>query len=124
MWGDKMAKGFLLDENNDIVTRDGKFVMINDNKLTGQTLRTILGTAKGEWFRNANEGIDQAFMIGKGVTEDMQRTQIEEACLQVDGNLHVSEFHSETDKKTRVATITFTATDANDNEITVETQYE
>lgn len=119
-----MAKGFLLDENNDIVTRDGKFVVIKDNELTGQTLRTTLGTVKGEWFRNADEGIDQAFMIGKGVTEDMQRTQIEEACLQVDENLYVSEFHSETDKKTRTATITFTAKDRNDNEITVETQYE
>lgn len=119
-----MAKGFLLDENNDIVVRDGKFVIINDSELTRQTLRTVLGTEKGEWFRNADEGIDFAFMIGKSITEDMQRTQIEEACLQVDENLYVSEFHSETDKKTRTATITFTATNRNDNKITVETQYE
>lgn len=119
-----MAKGFLLDENNDIVIQDGKFVMIDDTELKRQTLQTILGTEKGEWFRNANEGIDHAFMIGKGITEDMQRTQVEEACLQVDENLYVSEFHSETDKKTRTAKITFVAKDENDNGITVETQYE
>ena len=119
-----MAKGFLLDENNDIVIQNGKFVMIEDTKLKSQTLRTILETEKGEWFRNADEGIDHSFMIGKGITKDMQRTQVEEACLQVDENLHVSAFYSETDKKTRHAIIKFVATDKNNDEITIETQYE
>lgn len=102
-------KGFLLDENGDVVIENGQLKVISDTDLKAQTLRTLIGTNKGEWFMNENEGIYRAFMIGKGITEDMQRTQIQDACSQIDENLHLDKFEVVTDKQKRVSAINFSA---------------
>lgn len=93
--------------NGDIVIANGNIAMIEGNELTAQTLRTVMGTNKGEWFLNENEGIDRYQLLGKGITKDMQLMQCQDACSQVDENLNITEFNSGLDKPTRKASLTF-----------------
>lgn len=115
-------RGFLLDEKGDIVIENGSIALVENEHLKAQTLRTVMGTNKGEWFLNDEEGIDFNFMLGKGITEDMQLAQCKDACNQVDTSLTVVDFHREVDKATRKAEINFKA--QGDNvDITVSQSY-
>ena len=116
-------KGFLLDEKGDIVIENGQLVMISGNELKAQTLRTVMGTNKGEWFYNNDEGIDFSFMLGKGITDEMRLAQCKDACSQVDESLYVSEFNCEVENKTRKSTIQFVAKNDNNTEITFSEVY-
>ena len=49
--------GFALDENNDILIKDNQIQMINGSELTKQTIQTVIGTNKGEWCLNEDEGM-------------------------------------------------------------------
>ena len=113
-------KGFLLDENGDIVIakeKSGKQIqMVEGNDLIAQKIMTVLGTNIGEWFLDDTEGIDFDFIIGKGITEDMLMTQIYSGVHQVSESFYVSDFNVDIDKKTRTATISFTV---EDNGITI-----
>ncbi len=115
-------KSFAIDESGDIVIENGDIEMVEDEELTGQTLQTVLGTNKGEWFNDWDEGINFANVLGKGITDDMRIAEVEDAIEQVSEDLYLSEFTSSTEN--RVTTITFTATDREtDAEITVETDW-
>ena len=116
-------QGFKLDSNGDVMLENGKISIVSGTDLTVQTLKTVIGTNKGEWFMNDDEGIDFDSVIGKGITEDMQRAEIIDACGQVDQNLQLTEFSSETDKKTRAAILAFTAVNQSGEEIRVERDY-
>ena len=116
-------QGFKLDSNGDVLIESGKISMTSGTDLTAQTLQTVAGTNKGEWFLNEDEGIDFDSVIGKGITEDMQRAEMSDACKQVDENLQLTEFHRELDKKTRAATLYFTAVNQSGEEIRVERGY-
>ena len=116
-------QGFKLDSNGDVLIENGKISMTSGTDLTAQTLQTVAGTNKGEWFLNEDEGIDFDSVIGKGITEDMQRAEMSDACKQVDENLRLTEFHRELDKKTRAATLYFTAVNQSGEEIRVERGY-
>lgn len=109
--------GFLLDEKGDIVIENGSIATVSDNELTAQTLRTIMGTNKGEWFMDEEEGIRFSYLLGKGITDDMRLAQAKDACRQVDESLYVTEFKVEVDKETRGSRMTFKA--QNDNETVV-----
>jgi hypothetical protein len=108
-------KGFLLDENGDIVLsneKSGKQIQIvSGNDLIAQKIQAVLGTNKGEWFLDGSEGVDFDYLIGKGITEDMIRSQIEDGVHQVSEALYLSEFNVAIDKKSRTATINFTVED-------------
>lgn len=58
-------RGFLLDSNGDVVIENNKIVMIDGQNLKAQTVRTLLGTNKGEWFGNEEEGISFKNILGK-----------------------------------------------------------
>ena len=116
-------QGFKLDSNGDVMLENGKISIVSGTDLTVQTLKTVIGTNKGEWFMNDDEGIDFDSVIGKGITEDMQRAEIIDACGQVDQNLQLTEFSSETAKKTRAAILGFTAVNQSGEEIRVERDY-
>ena len=58
-------KNFLLDENGDLVIEHGEIQMAYGAELTAQTLKSVLGTQKGEWFLNWEEGIDLNAILGK-----------------------------------------------------------
>jgi hypothetical protein len=102
-------KGFLVDKRGDIVITNGSIELVENKELKAQTLRTVMGTNKGEWFLNEEEGIDFNYMLGKGITEDMQLAQCKDACNQVDPNLAVINFRRDLDKTTRQAEIYFKA---------------
>ena len=55
----------MLDESGDVVIQSGDIQMVNGVELTMQTIKSVLGTQKGEWFFNANEGINLNEILGK-----------------------------------------------------------
>lgn len=58
-------KGFKLDDKGDVVIQNGEIDMVHGAELTMQTIKTVLGTQKGEWFLNWNEGINHDNILGK-----------------------------------------------------------
>lgn len=58
-------KGFKLDESGDVSIRSGEIEMTHGAELTMQTIKSVLGTQKGEWFLNHNEGINHDNILGK-----------------------------------------------------------
>ena len=58
-------KSFKLDSNGDVVIKNGNIAMVDGAELTAQTVRTLLGTNKGEWFGNLDEGISFKNILGK-----------------------------------------------------------
>ena len=50
-------KGFKLDNNGDVIIQNRKIEMTDGNDLIRQTVQTVLGTNKGEWDFNPDEGI-------------------------------------------------------------------
>ena len=77
--------GFALDENNDILIKDNQIQMINGSELTKQTIQTVIGTNKGEWCLNEDEGITFDNILGKHTPDyEVVKTEIEQGLLQVD----------------------------------------
>ena len=111
-------RGFKVDENGDVViskqgnntvSPSGKQIqLIEGNELIAQKILIALSTSKGEWFWNKELGINYNFIVGKGITEDMIRSQIAVGVHQVDPNMFISEFNVDIDKRARTATIEFT----------------
>lgn len=58
-------RGFLLDESGDVVVKGNDIAMLQGNELLAQKVRLVLGTNKGEWFANTDEGIDNKVLLGK-----------------------------------------------------------
>ena len=59
-------KGFALDHGGDLELRGGRIRMIEGNELLRQTCECVLGTNRGEWAGNPEEGIDRrALLTGK-----------------------------------------------------------
>ena len=117
-------KGFKLDERGDVQITNGVIDLVADEELTAQTIRTVIGTNRGEWFMNEDEGIDFNYMLGKNITEDMQRSQIAHGIRQVDDTFSITDFSREIDSITRKATIRFTAQNSEDVVIASERSYE
>lgn len=58
-------KGFALNEQGDLSIENGAIQMVHGAELTKQTIKTVLGTQKGEWFLNWEEGINHNEILGK-----------------------------------------------------------
>lgn len=116
-------QGFKLDDKGDLSITNGVLDMTSDDNLTVQTLKTVLSTNKGEWFLNADEGINFSMILDKGVTEDMIRTQVNEALLQVDKELYLSNFAVVFDKTKRTAKVSFKAKRNDGTELSGEKVY-
>lgn len=58
-------RSFLLDNNGDVVIKGSDILMVEGSELLAQKVRTVLGTNKGEWFANEDEGIDNRVILGK-----------------------------------------------------------
>lgn len=57
-------KGFRL-SNGDLSITNNEIDMVEGNKLTAQTIESVLSTNKGEWIFDAEEGIDFDVLLGK-----------------------------------------------------------
>ena len=110
-------RGFLLSDTGDIVIKNGNISLVEGDELTAQKVRTVMGTNKGEWFMNKEEGIDFNFMLGKGITDEMRLAQCKDGLGQVDEGLYITEFDVNKDNKTRKATVNFKAQNDNDTVI-------
>lgn len=105
------VKGFAIDSTGDLLIDNNEIQMVEGEELLKQTVQSIIGTNKGEWFLNENEGIEFSNILGKGVTEEMVKAEIEDGLQQVDDTLSISDFSMSLNE--RCLTVTFTAT--NDN---------
>lgn len=65
-------KGFKLTSNGDVEILNNQIQMIEGNELLRQTVECVLGTNKGEWVLNPNEGITFRNILGKKQTEQQQ----------------------------------------------------
>lgn len=114
-------KGFKLDENGDISITDGQIDMVSDIALEKQTIKTVLRTNKGESPFNADEGIDYNQILGKGVTSDMVKTQIQSGLRQVNSERVIDNFdYTVTDRR---STVKFTARKADGSAVALDTAW-
>ena len=115
MIGFKLENGDIVigkKSGNTISPRGNQIQLVKDNELLAQKFLIVLGTNIGEWFWNENLGINYDFIIGKGITEDMIRSQIEVGIHQVDPNMFLSDFKVNFNKAKRTANITFIVEDS------------
>lgn len=65
-------KGFKLTSTGDVEIKNNQIQMIEGNELLRQTVECVLGTNKGEWFLNPDEGINFQNILGKRTPEQEQ----------------------------------------------------
>ena len=82
--GGVIIKGFKVDENGDVVIKNNKIERATGKELLVQTIKQVLGTNKGEWFNNPEEGITFQNVLGKNKTEDMIKYEVQQGLQQVD----------------------------------------
>lgn len=92
-------KNFKLDENGDVIIKNNDIDITSDNDLLLQTIKTILGTNKREWFLNLNEGINFKNILKKNPEKDIIRDEILSGLLQVDSSFYLTEFMYEIDDR-------------------------
>lgn len=110
--------GFALDQNGDVVIQNNKIVMVSDNELTRQTMRTVVGTNNGEWFLNTDEGINFKNILVKNPDYDVIKGEVTDGIKQVDKDFVLNSFDYSLDKN-RNLKIDFEATNGNN---TINTQ--
>ena len=100
-------KGFLLDQNGDLLLYNNELQMAYGDDLTDQTVRMVLGTNKKDWFLNWDEGIQFQNILGKHITDDMLKTEVLAGLKQVDDTFALDSFT--VTREARTATVQFTA---------------
>lgn len=94
-------------------TKDGDVVvektiaMVSDQELLRQKVERVLGTNKGEWEFDEDEGIEFAAVLRKNPNKDEIKATIEEALARIDSTFVVTVF--ELTVEGRKAVITFEA---------------
>lgn len=58
-------KGFKLTSSGDVEIKNNQIQMIEGSELLRQKVECVLGTNKGEWFLNPDEGINFRNILGK-----------------------------------------------------------
>lgn len=114
-------KGFVLDETGDVKIEHGRIQMVDENELLRQTCQSVLGTNKGEWVLNPDEGIDFHALRGKQVDYEAIRGELLEGLRQVDESFLLDSFEHEltADRKLRIR---FSAT-CSSGTVTGDTRY-
>ncbi len=102
-------KGFALDNTGDVRMIGGKIQMIDGNDLLAQTVRTVTGTNKGEWFFNIEEGIRFSNLLLKKPIEDLILNELQSGLSQVDRSYVITELVFDFNKFDRVLKVRYTA---------------
>ena len=113
-------KGFALNETGDVAIVSDKIPMVSNQYLLQQKVKSVLSTNKGEWFFDLSEGIDFDNLLGKGITEDLVRYEIEQGLMQVDSTFTITEFICKIDVKNRKVKASFKAQTSSGEEVEVE----
>ncbi len=115
-------RGFALDESGDIIIKNNKIQMVEGNDLLQQTVRSVLGTNKGEWFANVDEGITFSNILGKNKTEEMIKHEVQEGLKQVDDTFVITSFeHAQ--ESGRMYSVKSTAQNSTGAELNINTTY-
>lgn len=102
-------KCFRLDSNGDVIIENNKIKMVDGTELISQTIQTVLGTNKNEWFLNIDEGIDFNNLLGKKKNDEIIRNEIIQGLQQVDSSFVLETFNCDFDRKHRKLIINFKA---------------
>lgn len=115
-------KGFKLDENGDIAILKNKIQMTEENELLKQKVQTVIGTNKGEWVLNRDEGIRFFSILGKGTSKEEIRNEIQKGLEQTDETFMLTSFKTDMgmDRKLKIS---FTAKNSSGGEISVTNYY-
>lgn len=100
----------MLDENGELIIKDGKIQIVEDKELTAQKIKQVLRTHIGEWKYDPEEGIDRYVMFTKKPNYDLVEDNVKSGLLQVDESLRITRFAC-SEKKNRELVINFSATD-------------
>ena len=116
---------FALDENNDIRIVNNQIQMVNGTDLMKQTVKTVIGTNKGEWCLNEDEGINFQNISGKSIPDDeVIKNEIEQGLMQVDNSFAVTSFTADFNSKSRALNVTFQAENEDKMKLQIEKIYE
>ena len=116
-------KGFALDSNGDVLIENNEITMVYAENLVRQTIETVLGTKKGEWSLNVEEGINFSNLLGKQQAEDIIKNEIYQGLLQVDDTFVINDFSCEFDRTLRKLAISFSATNGEGETIQLTVDY-
>ena len=116
-------KGFALDNNGDIIIVKNKIKMIDGVDLINQTVKTVLGTNKTEWFLNIDEGIDFNNLLSKKKDDEIIRNEILQGLQQVDSSFVLETFNCDFNSKHRILTISFTAKNSSGDLVSGSNEY-
>lgn len=92
-------------EQGDIVIKNKDIMLISEDDLLRQKIEQVLGTNKGEWEFDEEEGIPFSELLTKQLDEDRVEDAIRSALLQVDETLELEAL--EIKKEERTAYIQF-----------------
>lgn len=102
-------KGFSTNDDGDVIV-NSSIEMVTDDELLRQKVQRVLGTNKGEWSYDTDEGIDFQTVLRKNPDEDEIRAAIEEALARIDETLVITSFSLTMEG--RKATVSFEAVNA------------
>lgn len=103
------------------VVVDTTIQMVEGDELLRQKVERVLGTNKGEWSYDEDEGIDFPAVLRKNPDEDEIRATIQDALTKIDETLTITEFSLSLRK--REATIKFQAVNGEGVEVGGEYTY-
>lgn len=113
-------KGFALDETGDLRLEHGRISMLEGEELLRQTCQCVLGTNRGEWELNPQEGIDRRVLLPeKCPDEDAIQAQILSGLQQVDESFELKSF-SCTVTKERQLVVDFCAVNGEGRQVVQE----
>ena len=107
-------KGFSTINGDVVVNKD--IEMADGAELLRQKIELVIGTNKGEWIYDTEEGIDFSTVICKNPDENEIRATIEEALSEIDETFTVTSLSVEIGEK-RSATINLRAVNADGVEV-------
>ena len=103
------VKSFSTNEHGDVIV-NSSIEMVTDAELLRQKVQRVLGTNKGEWSYDTDEGIDFQAVLRKNPDKDEIRATIDEALVQIDDTFVITSFDLTMDG--RKATVSFEAVNA------------
>lgn len=116
-------KGFALDENGDTVLKKEEIGIVEGTKLLTQTCRQVIGTNKGEWFLNGNEGINFDNILCKNPDKNLVRDEVQSGLFQVDDSLRIQKISQNTGENRKLS-VRFTAVNDSGENVGVGQKYD
>ena len=112
--------GFKINNDGDVVIADGQIQIVSDKELIVQKVKQLIETNLGEWEYDEREGIDRYAILAKNPLPEQVEENILSALQQVDVTFRITSFSCEKDKESRHLSISFTAINDSDVEISLD----